>query len=200
MVTHWQRNEWHFFFLGAAFLLLEVQNISKASVVLGNTWFVNAVVISGILLMVLVANLIVAKLPWLPDAPVYVGLFLICLALGFIDVARFGSLPMVQKAVLVGGVTNLPMLFSGILFARSFARAERKDQALGANLIGSLAGGLLQSVTFVIGIRALILIVAALYFAAMICGRRPSESILLEPPRTPKLFNYLKRKTALTPR
>ena len=111
--------------------LLEVQNISKASVVLGNTWFVNAVVISGILVMVLVANLIVAKLPWLPDAPVYAGLFLICLALGFIDVARFGFLPMVQKAVLVGGVTSLPMLFSGILFARSFARAERKDQALG---------------------------------------------------------------------
>src|SRR5262249_22315084 len=43
----------HLFFTGAAFLLLEVQNISKASVVLGNTWLVNAVVISGVLLMVL---------------------------------------------------------------------------------------------------------------------------------------------------
>ena len=32
---------------GAAFLLLEVQNINKASVVLGNTWLVNAVIISG---------------------------------------------------------------------------------------------------------------------------------------------------------
>ena len=32
------------FFMGAAFLLLEVQNISKASVVLGNTWVVSAVV------------------------------------------------------------------------------------------------------------------------------------------------------------
>ena len=154
MVTRWRRNEWHFFFLGAAFLLLEVQNISKASVVLGNTWFVNAVVISGILVMVLAANLIVARLPRLPEAPVYAGLFFICLCLEFIDVARFGFLPMAQKVVLVGGVTSLPMLFSGILFARSFARADRKDQALGANLIGALVGGLLQSVTFVIGIRA----------------------------------------------
>jgi hypothetical protein len=107
---------------------------------------------------------------------------------------------MVQKAMLVGGVTNLPMLFSGILFARSFAHADRKDQALGANLIGSLAGGLLQSVTFVTGIRALILIVAALYFAAMICRRTPPQTILLESPRIPKLFNYLRRKTALAPR
>jgi spermidine synthase len=36
------RSDWHFFFLGAAFLLLEVQNVSKASVALGNTWSVNA--------------------------------------------------------------------------------------------------------------------------------------------------------------
>jgi spermidine synthase len=195
MVTRWGRTEWHFFFLGAAFLLLEVQNISKASVALGNTWFVNAVVISGILVMVLAANLIVARLPRLPEAPVYTGLFLICLSLGFIDIAHFSILPMVQKALLVGGVTSLPMLFSGILFARSFARARRKDQALGANLIGSLAGGLLQSVTFLIGIRALIVIVAALYCAAMLCGRSSTPNPF-ESPRTPKMFKLLRQNTA----
>ena len=58
----WDRPHWHFFFLGAAFMLLEVQNISKAAVVLGNTWSVNAVIISGILAMVLSSNLIVAAL------------------------------------------------------------------------------------------------------------------------------------------
>ena len=46
----------HFLFLGAAFLLLEVQNISKAAVVLGNTWLVNAVIISGVLVMVLLSK------------------------------------------------------------------------------------------------------------------------------------------------
>src|SRR5207253_739739 len=49
---------WHFFFLGAAFMLLEVQNISKAAVVLGSTWWVNAVIISSILALILLANLI----------------------------------------------------------------------------------------------------------------------------------------------
>ncbi len=44
----WDLDSWHFFFLGAAFLLLEVQNISKASVVLGNTWLVNAIIITGV--------------------------------------------------------------------------------------------------------------------------------------------------------
>jgi len=45
-------------FWARAFLLLEVQNISKAAVVLGNTWLVNAVVISGVLAMILLANLV----------------------------------------------------------------------------------------------------------------------------------------------
>ena len=34
-------------------MLLEVQNISKAAVVLGNTWIVNAVIISGVMVMIL---------------------------------------------------------------------------------------------------------------------------------------------------
>ena len=56
IVSGWNRSNSHFAFLGAAFMLLEVQNISKASVVLGNTWIVNAVIISGILCMILLAN------------------------------------------------------------------------------------------------------------------------------------------------
>lgn len=41
------------------------------------------------------------------------------------------------------------MLFSGILFIRSFANTPAKDRALGVNLFGALFGGLLQSVTYV---------------------------------------------------
>lgn len=168
LVIGWRSEAWHFFFLGAAFLLLEVQNISKASVVLGNTWLVSAVIISGILAMVLVANLVVARLPKLPTLWVYGGLFLICLLLGVTDVARFAFLPYGLKALVVGGLTSLPMLFSGVIFARSFLNAARKDEALGANLIGALVGGLLQSITFVVGIRALLGIIAGFYLAAML--------------------------------
>jgi spermidine synthase len=174
----WRRSEWHFFFLGAAFLLLEVQNISKASVVLGNTWFVNAVIISGILAMVLLANLVVATCRKLPDWPVYGGLLLCCLTLGSVDLARLGFLPTAWKVVVLGTGTSLPILCSGVIFARSFTRAARKSEALGANLIGALVGGLLQSVTFVVGIRALVWIVAALYLAAMLTRARSSRQAL----------------------
>ena len=172
LIGSWHRSHWHFFFLGAAFLLLEVQNISKASVVLGNTWEVNAVIVSGVLAMILVANWLAARFPKLPLAMVYLALILSCLGLYFVDLSRFAFLPYATKAVIVGALTTLPMVFSGIVFIRSFAVAVGKDVALGANLIGAIAGALLQSATFVIGIKALLLIVAGLYFLSMLTRPR----------------------------
>jgi len=162
----WNRESWHFFFLGAAFLLLEVQNISKASVVLGNTWLVNAVIITGVLAMVLIANAIVIRWSAIPLAPVYGVLLATVLALYFVDLARFAFLPFAWKAVIVGALTTLPMLFSGIAFARAFAATVRKDHALGANLLGALVGAVLQSMSFLFGIKALLLAVAVFYLAA----------------------------------
>jgi hypothetical protein len=162
------RTFWHFFFLGAAFLLLEVQNISKASVVLGNTWEVNVVIISSILSMALLANWIAYRFPNLSLKLVYALLIGVCIGLYFVDLARFGFLPYFSKAMLVGSLTSLPMLFSGIVFTRSFAAARERSNALGANLIGALVGALLQSLTFITGIKALLLIVAGFYLLSFL--------------------------------
>ena len=166
------RENWHFFFLGAAFLLLEVQNVSKASVILGNTWAVNAVIVTGVLVMILLSNLIAHKFPGIPLPAVYVALAAMCLALYFVDLAQFAFLPYATKAAIVGGLTTMPMLFSGIVFIRSFTRAAEIDKALGANLIGALSGAMLQSLTFITGIKALLLVVLALYILAMLTGPR----------------------------
>ncbi|MEK6254907.1 MAG: hypothetical protein N2B05_09450, partial [Gemmatimonadales bacterium] len=164
----WDVSAWHFFALGAAFLLLEVQNISKASVVLGNTWIVNAVIITGVLAMVLVANAIVIRWPGVPLGPVYGLLLATVLGLYVLDLARFAFLPVVWKTVIVGALTTLPMLFSGIAFARAFAVAGRKDYALGANLLGALVGAVLESMSFLLGIKALLLAVAFFYLVAAV--------------------------------
>jgi hypothetical protein len=168
IISRWNRSHWHFFFLGSAFLLLEVQNISKASVVLGNTWQVNAVIISGVLVMALLANWLVYKFPNIQVRYVYFALITTCVILYFVDLAQFAFLPYATKALVVGSLTTLPMLFSGIIFIRSFSIVEGKNEALGANLIGALVGALLQSVTFVIGIKALLLVVAGLYILSML--------------------------------
>lgn len=172
------REHRHFFFLGAAFLLLEVQNISKASVVLGNTWDVNAVIVSGVLVMILVANLLARRFPGMHMGIVYAALLGVCLSLYFVDLASFAFLPYATKALVVGGLTTLPVLFGGIVFIRSFEAVPAKDMALGANLIGAVFGALAQSVTFVVGIKALLLVVMALYIAALLTRPRLLPSAL----------------------
>jgi spermidine synthase len=175
VAARWQRSHWHFFFLGAAFLLLEVQNISKASVVLGNTWQVNAVIVSGVLLMVLAANLLQQIFPRIPINAVYIALIGTCIGLYFIDLARFAFMPYATKALLVGGLTTLPMAFSGIVFIRSFTGVVGKDAALGANLLGALIGGMLQTLTFITGIKALLLVVAGFYFLSLLTRPRLAQ-------------------------
>jgi spermidine synthase len=172
----WRAEHWHFFLLGAAFLLLEVQNISKASVILGNTWQVSAIVVSGVLTLVLVANFVVARFPNLPTWPVVVALVASCLGLYGVDLATFAFWPYAAKALVVGCLISLPMAFSGIVFARSLVAVEDKDQALGANLLGSLCGALIQSLTFLTGIKALLLIVAVLYLGAALTRPRAKSA------------------------
>jgi SAM-dependent methyltransferase len=172
--ARWDREHWHFAFLGAGFLLLEVQNISKAAVVLGNTWVVNAVVISGILAMVLLANLIVSRRSEIPLVPVYAALIGSTLALFFVDLARFAFMPFPVKAAVVGLLTSVPILFSGIAFIKAFARVKHKDVALGANLLGALVGGVLQSLSFLVGMKALLLLVALFYALAFRTRYRPA--------------------------
>lgn len=181
-VAIWKRTDWHFFLMGAAFMLLETQNISKASVVLGNTWLVNAVIVSSIMLMILLSNLIAMKWPRIPLVPLAACLIGTCIALYFVDLSRFAFLPFMTKSVVVGTLTTLPMLFSGLIFIDSFAKAQRKDVALGANLMGALVGGALQSVTYVIGIKALLLVVAGLYAAAVMCRPKQAAAVCNEGP------------------
>jgi hypothetical protein len=174
------RAPWHFFLLGAAFMLLETQNVSKAAVALGSTWWVNAVIIPAVLALILVSNLGAAVFPRAPLPPVYLALCAVCVGLYFVDLAQFAGLPFVTRAVVVGALTNLPMAFSGVVFIRSFAAADDKGTCLGYNLLGALAGGLLQSMTFVTGIQALLLIVAALYCGAFITRPRAEAVVVTE--------------------
>jgi hypothetical protein len=125
------------------------------------------------------ANMVEFKFPRLPLSVAYTGLIGTCLALYFVDLAQFAFLPYAIKSLIIGSLTTLPMLFSGVIFIRSFAATARKDEALGANLAGSLVGALLQSVTFIVGIKALLLIVACLYFLSFLT--KPGIVLLRQP-------------------
>lgn len=185
LIPSWKRKEWHFFFLGAAFMLLEVQGISKACVVLGSTWWVNAAVISGVLFMILLANAIAVRLPGISAKVVYALLFASCGFLYAFDLSSLAGIAYPLRAALVAGLTTLPLLFSGVLFAQSYSVAARKDLAFGANLFGALMGAMFQTLAFVTGIQALMFLVVVLYGLAMYTGGSRAEKVVDVDPSVP---------------
>jgi spermidine synthase len=155
-----------FFSMGAGFLLLEAQVVSRLALYFGTTWQVNGIVIAAILAALLVANAVVEKQTNpLPRPWVLVGL------LGGIVVAYvfpFSRIP--GSATFVGGlaacVFAIPVFFAGLLFATEFQAAESPSAALGANMLGAVVGGLLENLSLIVGLKALLLIAFVLYVLA----------------------------------
>jgi spermidine synthase len=167
--------EWHFFFLGAGFLLLETQIISKMALVFGTTWVVNSVVIAALLLLIVGANLVVESRPQFPVAAAYAGIFATT-AIAYFTPLRlllFSSLAL--KMLAASLVLCLPVFFAGIVFIRSFAAAGFRGEALGSNLFGALVGGLLESASYWFGLRFLLILAAGLYLASWLTLLRRTE-------------------------
>ena len=153
---------WSFFWLGAGFMIYEFQNISKSSLIFGNTWMTNLFIITGVLSLILAANLAVVKkwigLKW--------GIGLLLTSLGvqlLIPTAWFNTLNGLTKAVAAIGWLNLPHFFSGVVFAHLFAGHKNKAVALGSNLLGSAIGGFLEILSFLWGMQSLIYVAILLY-------------------------------------
>lgn len=173
---------WHFFFLGAGFLLLEAQIISKMALLFGTTWLVNSIVIAGLLILILAANAVPGLVPRFSVTYSYAGLF-ITLLIGYLVAVReifFASVP--ARVVVSTLVLCLPVFFAGTVFITSFARAKFSPTALGSNLLGAMVGGMLESASLWTGIRSLLVLAAFLYAASWMtlrfAGRK--ESVLSE--------------------
>jgi hypothetical protein len=160
--------------LGGAFLLLEVQTVSRATLLFGMTWVVNAIVISAVLVMILLANLVAARWPRVPQCFIVSGLAATIIALAIVPLDWFNALTGVGKLIAASIFLTAPVFFAGLVFVRSFAASPDKARALGSNLIGALVGGVLESVSFLTGIRALFALVAIFYLWAV--QRRPATS------------------------
>ncbi len=172
-----RRPQLFFFCMGAGFLLLETQVISRLALFFGTTWQVNGIVISAMLAALLLANAIV-ELSRKPPAPAWnVAALLAGLALAFwFPFERIGGSPAVVGTVAVA-LFSIPVVFAGILFASQFRTVESQSAALGANLLGAVAGGLMENFSLVFGMRALLLIAMAIYAVAGIALWRQGAGV-----------------------
>jgi spermidine synthase len=166
-----------FFCMGAGFLLLETQVISRLALFFGTTWEVNGIVISAMLCALLLANVIVER-SHKPPSPAWNLLALLGgLALAFwFPFERMGGSPTVVGMVAVA-VFSIPVVFAGILFASQFRAVESQSAALGANLLGAVAGGLMENLSLVFGMRALLLIAMGVYAMAGFALWRQATSV-----------------------
>ena len=105
-------------------MLLEAQIISKMALLFGTTWVVNSIVISGLLVLIMGANLTYERWPsYSPTVP-YVGIILAAI-LGYLIPLRvllFESLFL--RFTVATLLLCLPVFFAGMVFIRSFADAR----------------------------------------------------------------------------
>jgi len=157
----------HMFFLGAAFLLMEVYAINRLALLFGTTWLVSAVSIAAMLVEIVAANLVVGVLRIDLRPYAYIGLAILLLA-GW----HFGPDIVVGKgetAALAYALFLLsPVFCAGVVFASSFSRTANPGTALGANILGAVLGGWSEYATMATGIRFMALIALGLYLASFI--------------------------------
>jgi predicted membrane-bound spermidine synthase len=153
----------HFFFMGAAFFLLETKSVTEMALLLGSTWVVNASVIAAILLMIVGANALVARRRLRRAGPWY-ALLAVSLLVNFLaPINQLLGLPPIVRVALASLLLALPLFFAGLIFALTFSRARAVEAALGSNLIGSVLGGLLEYASLVLGIRSLYALALGMY-------------------------------------
>jgi hypothetical protein len=159
-------NDSHFLFLGLGFLLLETKSISDCSLYFGTTWFVTLVVVTGVLLMVLAANLVAMRMsdfqPWL-YAPLVATLLLLylvkrdsILALSFDERLAWSLL-----------VVPLPIFFAGLIFSTTFRQSLNPSSFFGANLIGAMIGGFSEYLSMIVGNRNLMFLIGGAYLVSL---------------------------------
>jgi len=160
---------WLFFSLGAGFLLLETQLVSRLALYFGTTWLVNCVALTALLLVLVLANVFVARV-----RPNHLAIYYTLLLAGLAGNYFFpwSQLPYAARAVgiLLSLAYAFPVFCAGVIFAEIFRRCERKANAFGANIVGAVAGGLAQNASFVIGVKALLLVAALFYASATVCA------------------------------
>jgi SAM-dependent methyltransferase len=171
-----RRFNWHFFLLGAAFMLLETRSLVTFSLLFGSTWMVNSLVFFAILASVLLAILFNSrykvKRVWL-----LFGLLFAALLVNYLIPQRL-LLDIPAPALrygLASLLTFLPIFLANIVFSHSFRDTESADIAFGSNLLGAMAGGLCEYFALITGYQALLLVALAFYALAWLVHQRSEK-------------------------
>ena len=157
----------HFFCLGASFMLIETINLTRLSVLFGSTWVVSSIVFSAVLVMILLGNFFV--LHYKPGSlkPYYAALFAALLANILVETHFFLQLTWGVRVLVSSLFVFLPIFFASIIFAVSFAKSKNPHRDFGSNIAGVVLGALLENLSLAVGYHALSVLVILFYILSM---------------------------------
>jgi hypothetical protein len=177
-----RRFDWHMFFLGVAFMVLEVKSLTTFSLLFGSTWFVNSLVFFAILSSVLLAVLVNSRLKIKRIIPWYVALFgVLILNLILPPEALLLGNP-ILRYLLASILAFTPVFLANIIFANSFRDSEAADISFASNLIGIMFGGGLEYFSMLFGYHWLLVLVIIFYACAMLLRHRRRSGQPVEVP------------------
>jgi len=171
------------FLFGAAFLLLETKSVTTMSLLWGATWLTSAVVFGSILAMVLAATLLTQWRPlsWTLGMG---GLVASLVAAYLVPVDALLEMNGLARLGVSIAFVGTPVFFAAACFALLFRDRPEADTAFGWNLLGAVAGGLVEFTSMITGMRALYLLVLAAYLAVVLHRVRGARRAL--PPPAPQ--------------
>jgi spermidine synthase len=157
------RIDWHLFLMGAAFFLIETKAITTLALVFGSTWIVNSIVIGSVMVMILAANALVSRTSRLNFWYLYFCLFASLLINFSFSFDVLNRLDWFYRLLSSGGIVALPLFFAALIFAKAFATVKSPSLSLASNLLGGIAGGILEYLDMWIGLNWLNMVALFLY-------------------------------------
>jgi SAM-dependent methyltransferase len=157
----------HFGLMGMGFMLLETKSINDCTLYFGATWFVTMLVVAGVLLMVLAANLAAERIARFSLA-MYAPLIIALVALILVPREQVLGLSFAGRMAWTLLAVPLPIFFAGIVFSTTFRESASPSAVFGANLIGAMMGGFCEYLTMAVGGHRLAMLVIAAYFGSML--------------------------------
>lgn len=157
-----------YFFLGVGFMLLETKHLITFGLLFGNTWVVNALVFTAILVSVLIAIVISRKFVIRPAWVLYVSLFTILAATMIVPISAFLHMPLTIRYIAASVFYFSPIVLANLIFSQTFKDESDTPLALGVNMLGTLTGGILEYGAMITGYRMLTVAVIITYALALI--------------------------------
>lgn len=151
------------FFLGQAFMLVEIKSITQLSLLFGATWIVTSVVTLFVLCLAFLANYLASKRKSNSVVPFYICIFVALLVDFFFQIPQRTELHFFGIVGLAALTNCLPIFFGGLIFSTCFRQATSPAAYLSANLLGVAIGGLTENLCMFTGTKSLVLIAMVLY-------------------------------------